>query len=50
MRPEELTSVFIHLPLTDLDTMLYGYTNSIYVLDHTPESLPVSAHHIALLH
>ncbi|XP_067207410.1 uncharacterized protein [Linepithema humile] len=25
---------------TDLDTMLYGYTNSIYVLDHTPESLP----------
>ncbi|XP_011880873.1 PREDICTED: uncharacterized protein LOC105569219 isoform X2 [Vollenhovia emeryi] len=27
---------------TDLDTMLYGYTNSIYVLDHTPESLPVS--------
>ncbi|XP_011494740.1 PREDICTED: uncharacterized protein LOC105359759 [Ceratosolen solmsi marchali] len=25
---------------TELDTMLYGYTNSIYVLDHTPESLP----------
>ncbi|XP_033332064.1 uncharacterized protein LOC117223720 [Megalopta genalis] len=25
---------------TDLDTMLYGYTNNIYVLDHTPESLP----------
>ncbi|KAM0736634.1 hypothetical protein ACS0PU_006283 [Formica fusca] len=25
---------------TDLDTMLYGYTNGIYVLDHTPESLP----------
>lgn len=22
--------------------MLYGYTNNIYVLDHTPESLPVS--------
>ncbi|XP_076765329.1 uncharacterized protein LOC143432551 isoform X1 [Xylocopa sonorina] len=25
---------------TDLDTVLYGYTNNIYVLDHTPESLP----------
>ncbi|XP_003424711.1 uncharacterized protein LOC100678098 [Nasonia vitripennis] len=25
---------------SELDTMLYGYTNSIYVLDHTPESLP----------
>ncbi|XP_066582267.1 uncharacterized protein [Prorops nasuta] len=25
---------------TDLDTMLYGYTNGIYILDHTPESLP----------
>ncbi|XP_034951877.1 uncharacterized protein [Chelonus insularis] len=24
---------------TDLDTMLYGYTNGIYVLDHTPESM-----------
>lgn len=28
--------------ISDLDTMLYGYTNNIYVLDHTPESLPVS--------
>ncbi|KAF7992319.1 hypothetical protein HCN44_001644 [Aphidius gifuensis] len=25
---------------TDLDTMLYGYSNDIYVLDHTPESMP----------
>ncbi|XP_014297827.2 uncharacterized protein LOC103574236 [Microplitis demolitor] len=25
---------------TDLDSMLYGYTNGIYVLDHTPESMP----------
>ncbi|XP_014615092.1 PREDICTED: uncharacterized protein LOC106793026 isoform X1 [Polistes canadensis] len=34
---------FAYRPSTnakDLDTMLYGYTNSIYVLDHTPESLP----------
>ncbi|XP_046735739.1 uncharacterized protein LOC124405131 [Diprion similis] len=25
---------------SDLDAMLYGYTNSVYVLDHTQESLP----------
>ncbi|XP_011312840.1 uncharacterized protein [Fopius arisanus] len=25
---------------SDLDSMLYSYTNGIYVLDHTPESMP----------
>ncbi|KAK0162938.1 hypothetical protein PV327_006664 [Microctonus hyperodae] len=40
VKDNEATNEQIGYLIRDLDTMLYGYTNDIYVLDHTPDSMP----------